>query len=202
MKKIILITILMSAVFAQSDCNESNWGEYYASDGRNMSECDLRGANIRGANLNLANLKEADIDGANLRGATLRSANLRYATLRSTFLEGADLTEADLEGAVLANATPSSANLTNANLEGVTLTKTYNFNSANLEGVTSGNITGEPYRGLLPERWSLVNGVLIYDGGERFDALGGEFVSEFENIDENNDGCISIKEFQKFWDEN
>ena len=42
MKKIILITMLMSAVFAQSDCNKNNWRDYYNSDGKDMSDCDLR----------------------------------------------------------------------------------------------------------------------------------------------------------------
>ncbi len=41
MKKIILMTMLMSAVFAQSDCNETNWREYYYSDGHDMRGCDL-----------------------------------------------------------------------------------------------------------------------------------------------------------------
>jgi hypothetical protein len=38
MKKIILITMLMSAVFAQSDCNESNWKESYEGD--DMTDCE------------------------------------------------------------------------------------------------------------------------------------------------------------------
>ena len=50
---------------------------------------DLRGADLRGANLT-----DADLRGANLRGADLRGANLRGADLRGT-----DLTDADLRGA-------------------------------------------------------------------------------------------------------
>ena len=42
MKKIILLTMLMSAVFAQKDCNRNNWRVYYNSDGKDMSDCDLR----------------------------------------------------------------------------------------------------------------------------------------------------------------
>ena len=49
MKKIILMTMLMSAVFAQSDCNRDNWREYYNSEGRDMTDCDLEGANLEGA---------------------------------------------------------------------------------------------------------------------------------------------------------
>ena len=51
MKKIILITMLISAIFAQSDCNESNWQECYNSQGRDMSDCQLQGAMLRGARL-------------------------------------------------------------------------------------------------------------------------------------------------------
>ena len=54
----------------------------------------------------------------------------------------------------------------------------------------------------LPEGWRLDNGELINGGGERFGGFAGGFVSEFEDIDENDDGCISIKEFQKFRNEN
>ena len=46
MKKIILITMLISAIFAQSDCNESNWQECYNSQGRDMSDCQLQGTSI------------------------------------------------------------------------------------------------------------------------------------------------------------
>ena len=36
--------MLMSAVFAQKDCNRNNWRVYYNSDGKDMSDCDLRWA--------------------------------------------------------------------------------------------------------------------------------------------------------------
>ena len=66
MKKIILITMLMSAVFAQSDCNKNNWRDYYNSDGKDMSDCDLRWRKpFRRETL------KANLAGANLTGATL-----------------------------------------------------------------------------------------------------------------------------------
>ena len=55
---------------------------------------DLRGADLRGANLSDTNLRGADLRGANLEGANLRGADLRDAKLR-----GADLSDADLRGA-------------------------------------------------------------------------------------------------------
>jgi uncharacterized protein YjbI with pentapeptide repeats len=68
MKKIILITMLISAIFAQSDCNESNWQECYNSQGRDMSDCQLQGAMLRGARLMGADLIGADLTGAKLVG--------------------------------------------------------------------------------------------------------------------------------------
>ena len=57
MKKIILMTMLMGAVFAQGDCNKDNWREYYNSEGRDMTDCDLEGANLERANLTNAILE-------------------------------------------------------------------------------------------------------------------------------------------------
>ena len=71
MKKIILITMLISALFAQSDCNKKNWQEYYNSDSRDMSDCQLQGAMLRGARLMGADLTGADLTGANFTGAKL-----------------------------------------------------------------------------------------------------------------------------------
>ena len=71
MKKIILITMLMSAVFAQSDCNENNWRVYYNSDGKDMSDCDLRWASLSSENLKYANLTGTTLLGANLTDAIL-----------------------------------------------------------------------------------------------------------------------------------
>ena len=53
----------MSAVFAQSDCNRDNWRDYYNSDGKDMSDCDLRWASLSSENLTDANLAGAILDG-------------------------------------------------------------------------------------------------------------------------------------------
>lgn len=63
------------------------------------SRANLRGANLRGADLCGANLRGADLYGANLRGANLYGADLRDANLY-----GADLCDADLRGADLCGA--------------------------------------------------------------------------------------------------
>ena len=172
MKKIILITMLMSAVFAQKDCNRNNWRVYYNSDGKDMSDCDLRWAslsseNLKYANLTGANLAGAYLKGAYLTGANLSDANLKGATLLITKLTGATLTGANLIGANLSGATLTganleSANLESANLENATLTganlKYANLTDAILDGVQSGNISEYPQS--LPDGWSLVDGTL------------------------------------------
>jgi uncharacterized protein YjbI with pentapeptide repeats len=96
MKKIILITMLMSVVFAQSDCNKSNWQEYYNSDGKDMSECDLRDANLRDANLESADLTGAKLSGAYLERANFSRTDLRGADLTGAFL--ADVISSDIKG--------------------------------------------------------------------------------------------------------
>ena len=66
----------------------------------------LKGANLRGTNL-----QRAFLLGANLQGADLSLANLQEASLIATNLQGTDLASASLQGAYL-----SSANLQGANL--------------------------------------------------------------------------------------
>ena len=57
---------------------------------------DLRGADLRGANLSDANLRGANLSDANLKGANLSDADLRGANL-----SGANLSDANLKGANL-----------------------------------------------------------------------------------------------------
>jgi len=125
----------MSAVFAQSDCNESNWQEYYNSDGKDMSYCQLQKANLIYARLRGANLYGATLEGATLVGANLRGADLTNVNLKGAYFEGAVLENANLGGADLKRAI--------------------------LEGVESRGITGRPRS--LPDGWSLVDGTLIKD---------------------------------------
>ena len=78
-------------------------------------------ANLRGANLRGADLWDADLRGANLRGADLRGADLRDADLRGANLRGADLWDADLRDADLRGANLWDADLRGANLWGANL---------------------------------------------------------------------------------
>ena len=99
MKKIILITMLMSAVFAQSDCNENNWRDYYNSDGKDMSDCDLRWSNLSGRTLEGANLKYANLTGANLEG--VQSDNISGSPL--SLPDGWSLVDGTLENRELSD---------------------------------------------------------------------------------------------------
>ena len=69
----------------------------------------------------LADLSNADLRGADLSNADLSNADLRYANLRGADLSNADLSNANLRGANLSNADLSNANLRGANLRGADL---------------------------------------------------------------------------------
>ena len=56
-------TLLLSVAYSQ--CNESNWEEYYPE----MQGCNLAGADLSYAYLSYADLDEADLSGACLEGA-------------------------------------------------------------------------------------------------------------------------------------
>jgi len=62
---------------------------------------NLRGADLRDANLSDANLRYANLSDADLRGADLRYADLRDADLSGADLRYANLSDADLRGANL-----------------------------------------------------------------------------------------------------
>ena len=99
---------------------------YTDLSGANLSDADLRYANLRGtdlryANLRYANLSDADLRKADLRCADLWNANLRYVNLSDADLRNTDLSDTDLSGANLRNANLRNTNLRNANLEGADL---------------------------------------------------------------------------------
>jgi uncharacterized protein YjbI with pentapeptide repeats len=103
--------------------------------GANLREANLSKINLSGAILNRANLKGADLSFANLSEADLSrvnfsKANLSYAYLNSAYLHRANLIGANLNRAYLSDASLGGANLSNANLNRVTLIR------ASLMGVT------------------------------------------------------------------
>ena len=74
MKNILFITMLLGVGYSQ--CNESNWQEYYPE----MAGCDLEAANLVGSNL-----YQADLSEANLRDADLEEANLTNTNCWAAF---------------------------------------------------------------------------------------------------------------------
>ena len=54
-KSCLIITMLLGVQIGYSQCNESDWEEYYPE----MEGCDLEGADLSGANLAGANLSGA-----------------------------------------------------------------------------------------------------------------------------------------------
>ena len=69
--------------------------------GRYLFECDLSGANLRGANLRRACLIGADLRWADLTNANLSGAYLGEANFYGAKLNGVDFTDASLERADL-----------------------------------------------------------------------------------------------------
>lgn len=103
-----------------------------------LSQCNLTGAYLPGANLANANLMgatltraflgQADLAGANLIGAELTRADLSGAILRGANLNGAKLPGSFMPYADFTGAFLGRAELTEARLSGV------NFHNANLPG--------------------------------------------------------------------
>ena len=91
----------------------------YGGEKADLSEAELRGAYLMGANLRRANLIGADLSEAYLMGANLRGADLSEADLRRANLTRANLRKADLSGANL-----SGAKLNRVDLRGTDLKET------------------------------------------------------------------------------
>ncbi|MBE7380103.1 MAG: pentapeptide repeat-containing protein [Leptolyngbya sp. SIO1E4] len=91
-------------------------------------DCDLAGANLRGAHLIGADLRRADLTGAdlswaNLEGADLTKANLEGANLTGAFLTNATLPMADLDNANLSRAQLYFVDVTGASMQNLNLTE-------------------------------------------------------------------------------
>ncbi len=126
MKNILFITMLLGVGYSQ--CNESNWQEYYPNmEGCYLPDADLSDEDLAGADLSYAILVGADLYGANLQGADLSFANLEGANLEWAWLEDADLWGANLQGTDLSSAFCWGAFFVGVHLEGT------NFDGADLQ---------------------------------------------------------------------
>ena len=103
------------------------WEEMRANlDGADISNTDLRFANLKYASLNDVNFYRSDLRGANLCQTLLQHTNLSYADFREATLNDADifnsnLSYADFGNASLVGAYLPRSNLTRADFQGANL---------------------------------------------------------------------------------
>ncbi|MBE9125193.1 MULTISPECIES: pentapeptide repeat-containing protein [unclassified Coleofasciculus] len=100
-----------------------------------LSAADLRDAELSGADLSQADLSLAKLSGANLSGAILNQTELSSAMLNGANLSGASLAGADLRCADLRQANLNHATLTAAKLRRADLQQA-NLREANLWGAS------------------------------------------------------------------
>jgi hypothetical protein len=101
---------------------------------------DCQGANLSDADLRDADLTHGHLADAIFTEADLIAAHLRYATLTDAIFFGADLRSADVRGVLASHATFTNADLTDADLRGADLTDA-DFDGANLTGTRFCNTT-------------------------------------------------------------
>jgi uncharacterized protein YjbI with pentapeptide repeats len=98
--------------------------------GADLSEANLRGANLFKAGLQFLKLERADLKGANLEGAHFWYSVLPGVNLEGAYLKGAEFWYVDLRGANLKRTFLEDASFVQADLEG-----------ANLEGALFDHLT-------------------------------------------------------------
>lgn len=102
-----------------------------------MQGVDLRGADLRNANLFLAYFANSDLSGALFEGATMEGVDFQEANLSLAQLPGVRLNGANLGGANLTDANLQGANLSLGCLIGATLDGA-DLQGANVEGAYTG----------------------------------------------------------------
>ena len=95
-----------TAVNAVEELRHKGWlqGDDGLLEKADLTEANLRGANLKKANLQGAWLTEANLQGAKLQWADLREAELIDAKFQGAQLQGADLRKAEMEEAKLDGA--------------------------------------------------------------------------------------------------
>ena len=150
-------------------------------DGADISNTDLRFANLKDANLNGDNFYKSDLREADLRRALLFHSNLSYADFREAKLDGAnivnsslifaDFSDANLTGTCLVDSNLLNADLECANLNWADL-RNCNLHHADFRccNFWHGNLVGAKYVPYIPLRcpsdgafigWKRVKDVLI-----------------------------------------
>lgn len=123
--------------------------------GRDFSNQNLAGINLRravltGAKFDGANLTGADLGGAKLQGATFTETNLIDANLTGVSAQAARFQGADLRRANLENANFTGTDLTNADLRGAA-TKKLILNGSVRQGALFDGQLGAPAPPLSPD---------------------------------------------------
>ena len=140
MKKIfLLLTLLLSSLSLLGNQDEQILERENARTDPKTGSLILEGEDHSGEDLSEANLRKANLKGKDFSGANLTKATLTQANLKKAILIGADLTEATLTG----------ANFTAANLTGVTLARA-DLTNATLKSaiLTGADLAGaKGYRG-------------------------------------------------------
>jgi Pentapeptide repeats (8 copies) len=114
----------------------------------NLSNTDVRGADLRGADLS-----EADLGRADLRGTDFSEALLSNANLQGALLESANLSGALLNGAYLARADLSDANLRGADFNGADLRQTQGLTQEQIDAAKGDSTMQLPSNKHMPESW-------------------------------------------------
>ena len=108
-------------IFIKPDLSNLNFNSHKSLRGVNLSQTDLTGAKLAGADLRQANLVLADLTNADLRGARLRDANLIRANLNGACLQGVNLLGANLNDSQLKEVDFNEADLSLAHFQGANL---------------------------------------------------------------------------------
>lgn len=158
------------------------WKEMRANlDDADISNTDLRFANLKYASLNNVNFYKSDLRWANLCQASLQHTNLNYAdfreaTLNDTYIFNSNLSHADFGDANLVGAYISHSNLTKADFQGVNLAwadlRSCVFDNTDFRDCNFmyANLRGSEYVPYIPLKcpsdgafvgWKKVNNVLI-----------------------------------------
>ena len=131
--------LFMSAlVFAQSECNESNYRDFIYTPG--VHNCDLRGGDFKGADCREANFAGADLRETNFEGADCRGADFTGARLIRAWLKEGNFSEANFSVANFFSAYCRGANFSKAIFSKTIFTnadcREANFNMAVFRDVT------------------------------------------------------------------
>ncbi len=151
------IADLSQAQMKQANLTDANLSRVLMNRA-DLSRATLKGTNLSNARLIGANLSSAQLAGANLNGAILENASLTGADLGQANLNEAELYAAHLGRVIAIGTQLSFANLTRTDWQGADLSGAY-LNHANLSNanLSAARLTGTILRGANMENVNLRN---------------------------------------------